>query len=77
MACVRIDVAAQPVRLVGNVTCSSSPGAFENRVLDEMRDTIKFGRLVTRPMSQPDAGGDGPQTRHVFRQHGQAIRKFG
>lgn len=47
--------------------------AFENGVLYEVADAVKFRRFVARAATRPDAEADGAQARHQFGQNGQPV----
>ena len=69
VACVflgreRIHLTADGVDGLGNVLGAAGGSAFEEHVLDEMRDAALLGRLMARSPRQPHADTHGPDVRH-------------
>ncbi len=50
-------------------------GAFEDHVLDEVRDPVLIGRLAARAGADPNAQRHGSDVRHVFGDHPDAVRR--
>jgi hypothetical protein len=67
----------QPISFYGDIARSSMPSAFENSMFDEVADAVELRRFVAGPAANPDSGGHGPQSRHVFGQNGDAVRESG
>ena len=49
-------------------------GAFEEHVLDEVRDAVLLGRFVARSGADPDADRDGADMRHDFGDDADTVR---
>jgi hypothetical protein len=73
---VSIEVAAKPVAFNCDIASGAVGCPFEDRVLDEVANSVEFGRLVPRSPSDPDTGRHRPQTRHVFGQDCDPIWEF-
>src|SRR5687767_10244389 len=76
MGCKCIQVAPKPIRFNGNVTSCPALRPFENRMFDEMADSVQFRGFVTRTASHPNPRGHRPQTGHVLSQNRDAVREF-
>src|SRR5215211_7965365 len=74
---IRVKVTPQPIGFYGDIARSSLPSAFENSMFYEVADAVELRCFVTRPAANPDSGGDGPESRHVFGQNGDAVRESG
>ena len=42
-----------------------------------MADAVELSRFVTRAAADPDTGGHGSESRHVFGQNSDAVRESG
>jgi hypothetical protein len=51
--------------------------SFEQRVLNEMANSVERRRFVTRASPHPNPETDGAKARHVFRQNRETICEAG
>jgi hypothetical protein len=52
----RIEISAQPIRFNRDITCRSALSTFENGMLDEVANSVKFGSFVSGTAANPDPG---------------------
>ncbi len=72
-----VQVAADRVDLAGDILCGAAGGAFEDHVLDEVRQPVLFGGLVARAAVDPGAHGDAAHVRHAFGEDQEAVGEGG
>ena len=68
----RVQLAAQPVEDLGDVLRRVGARAFEQQMLDEMREAGSRGRLVARAGADPEAEGDRAHARDPLGDHALA-----
>ena len=78
VACVllrreRVELASDRVDLLSDVLGRSRRRAFEEHVLNEVRDPAAVSRLVPRSPRQPDANADRTDLRHPLGQNTKAV----
>ena len=61
-----VDLATDRIHLLSYFFGRPGGCAFEEHVLDEVRDAHAFRRLVARPPCEPDADGNRAHVRHPF-----------
>ena len=71
----RVKVSTCRVDDSGNVFGGTAFRAFEDHVLDEMRDAVVFDSLAPRASAYPDAKADAANMRHWFGDHTEAVRQ--
>ena len=76
MGRISIQVSPKPVSLNGNIASAPVLRTLKDGVLDKMANSVEFGGLVTRSTADPNAGRDGSEPRHMFRQDGYPVREF-
>lgn len=69
----RVQVAADGIDGAGDILCRAAGGSLEQHVLDEVGDSVLFGRLAPRTGADPDADGDRAYVRHSLRNHTNAV----
>ena len=73
---IGIQVPPKAVSFNGDIPSAPVLGAFEDGMLDKMANSVQFCGLVPGSPADPNAGGDRPESRHVFRQDGYPVREF-
>jgi hypothetical protein len=68
-----VELAADGINLLGDIFSRAAAGAFEQHVLDEMRDSAALSRFVTRSAGEPDADADRPNLRHRFGENPEPV----
>ena len=63
-----VEVSAEFIGMQGNLPRLSNSSALEDHVLDKMRQTIVFRRIVARACFEPDAHGHGADILHALRE---------
>src|SRR5258705_1762414 len=76
MRCISIEIPPKLITFNRDIPSSASSCSFEYRMLNEMADSLQFGRLVTRSPADPDTCCHRPEARHVFRQDGNPVGEF-
>ena len=69
----RVELAADRVDRLGDVLGRPRAGAFEQHVLDEVRDAAALGRFVARPARQPHSNTDRADLRHPLREDAKSV----
>ena len=68
-----VQIAAQGVRLFGNLQGRALARAFEKRVFEEMGQPVLLGGFVALAGAQEDTQADRTGVLHPFREHDQAV----
>jgi hypothetical protein len=68
-----VQVTANALDGLRNLARGAAAGPFEQHVLDEVRDTVQFNRLVSAPNAGPDPHADACHMRHLGRGDGQSV----
>ncbi|MNE98755.1 hypothetical protein D3C80_1973200 [compost metagenome] len=68
-----IDVAANRIKLLGNILGAKAVGAFKEHMFNEMGNTVVQGIFIAGTGSDPDSKGNGPAGRNFFCNHPQAV----
>src|SRR5579885_1478937 len=71
-----IHVASDGVDLTGDFLGAAVLRAFEDHVLDEMRDAIPLGSLISRSGFQPDPYRSRADMLHLLSNDGQPVGQF-
>ena len=72
----RIEHTADGVDLLGDLRGSALARAFEEQMLDEVRNPVLGRGFVTRSVLDPDADGGRDHGRHRFADHAQAVGQY-
>ena len=68
-----VHVAADGIDLTGDLLGSAVLGAFEDHVLDEMRDAVRLRRLIAGTGLEPNADGSRADVLHLLGDYGEAV----
>ena len=71
----RVEHAADAVHFARDVFGGAARRAFEDHVLDEMRDAVQLGRFAARAGAHPDAHRDGMHVLHRLGDDHEPIRQ--
>ena len=67
--------AADAINFARDIFSGAARGAFENHVLDEMRNAVHAGRFAARAGAQPYAHGNGVDVLHRLGDDDEPVRK--
>jgi len=70
-----VHVAADGIDFARNLFGGAVLGAFEDHVLDEVRDAVPVRVFVARTGLQPYADGSGAEVLHALGDDGEAVRQ--
>jgi hypothetical protein len=68
-----VHLAADGVDSLGDILGTSARGAFEEHVLDEMRDAALLLRLVSRAACEPHPDAHGSHVRHSLGEEPKSV----
>ena len=70
-----IEHSADAIHFARDIFGGAPRRAFENHVLDEMRNAVQAGRFAARAGAQPDAHGNGVHVLHRLSDDDEPVRK--